>query len=111
MAVSEVDFTTDNLLVKSYERYSFAHTDLRGLYASFAQTKEMVAAEILNNSFESVATVSLPTAIALGAAAVIIKNPEVSRRGVLGLFSRDLDLDPVAEATPTAEVGRTLDFS
>ena len=31
----EVDFTTDNLLVKGYERYSFAYNDPRCIYGSF----------------------------------------------------------------------------
>lgn len=31
-----VEFTTDNLLVKGYERYSFSYNDWRALYASFA---------------------------------------------------------------------------
>lgn len=31
----QVDFTTDNLLVKGYERYSFAHYDPRVIYGSF----------------------------------------------------------------------------
>lgn len=30
-----VEFTTDNLLVKGYERYSFAHYDWRSVYGSF----------------------------------------------------------------------------
>ena len=31
----QVDFTTDNLLVKGYERYKFTRNDWRGAYASF----------------------------------------------------------------------------
>lgn len=31
----QVDFTTDNLLVKGYERYSFSYYDFRSLYGSF----------------------------------------------------------------------------
>lgn len=31
----QVDFTTDNLLVKGYERYSFGHKDPRAIYGSF----------------------------------------------------------------------------
>ena len=31
----QVDFTTDNLLVKGYERYSFSHYDPRAIWGSF----------------------------------------------------------------------------
>lgn len=31
----DVDFTTDNLLVKGYERYSFGYNDWRAIYGSF----------------------------------------------------------------------------
>lgn len=31
----QVDFTTDNLLVKAYERYSFGYTDPRAIWGSF----------------------------------------------------------------------------
>lgn len=31
----QVDFTTDNLLVKAYERYSFSYFDWRAIYGSF----------------------------------------------------------------------------
>ena len=30
----QVDFTTDNLLVKGYERYSFSYNDWRALWGS-----------------------------------------------------------------------------
>ena len=31
----QVDFTTDNLLVKGYERYSFGYYNWRSIYGSF----------------------------------------------------------------------------
>jgi hypothetical protein len=31
----QVDFITDNLLVKGYERYSFGYNDPRAIYGSF----------------------------------------------------------------------------
>jgi len=31
----QVDFTTDNLLVKGYERYSFGYFDFRSIWGSF----------------------------------------------------------------------------
>jgi hypothetical protein len=31
----QVDFTTDNLLVKGYERYSFGYYDWRNTWGSF----------------------------------------------------------------------------
>jgi hypothetical protein len=31
----QVDFTTDNLLVKAYERYSFNYIDPRAAYGTF----------------------------------------------------------------------------
>jgi len=34
----QVDFTTDNLMVKGYERYSFGFYDWRWLYGSFPTT-------------------------------------------------------------------------
>ena len=55
---------------------------MRALAGSFAQTKEIYAANILNGTVETTTAVSLPVALALGAAAVIVQNPEVSRRGL-----------------------------
>ena len=59
-----------------------------GLIESFTQTKGIVAASVFDAAFaESVGTVplvsvpiSLPAAVAIGAAAVVIKNPTVTRR-------------------------------
>ena len=31
----QVDFVTDNLLVKAYERYSFSYYNFRAIYGSF----------------------------------------------------------------------------
>ena len=76
----ESDFSTESLLVKGYERYNFHVSSNRALYASFAQTQEIYAANILNNT--ALPTVSLPVAVAMGAAAVLIQNPDISRRGL-----------------------------
>ncbi len=88
--MDEAVFTTENILVKSYERYSFAYTDVRSMRAlasSFAQTKEIYAANILNGTVETTTAVSLPAALAIGAAAVIIRNPDISRRGIFSWWS------------------------
>ena len=59
---------------------------LPGLQQSFALTKEIYAANVWNSVFAEeaplawVPELSLPAALAVGAAAVIIKNPEVTRR-------------------------------
>lgn len=45
---------------------------------SFAETKEIVAADIFNRGV--LPKVSLPVAVAMGVAAAVIKNPVVSRR-------------------------------
>lgn len=49
-----------------------------GLAQSFDETKGMVAATVFSG--EEALSVSLPVAAAMGAAAVLIKNPTVSRR-------------------------------
>jgi hypothetical protein len=60
--VMQVGFTTDNLLVKGWERYSFNY----GPSAVFIQLIDR--------------PMSLPLALAAGAAAVVIRNPVVKRR-------------------------------
>ena len=62
---------------------------LRALHYSFAQTKEIWAANVFNEAVvaagevaPALPTVSLPVAVAMGAAAVLIQNPEISRRGL-----------------------------
>ena len=62
------------------------------LSRSFAYTKEFAAAEVFNSAFDSASilpAISLPAAVAVGVAAAIIQNPEVTRRG---LFYRELDI-------------------
>jgi hypothetical protein len=62
------------------------------LCRSFSYTKEFYAAEAFNSAYESapiLPTVSLPVAVAMGAAAVLINNPEVTRRN---LFNRVLNI-------------------
>ena len=61
------------------------------LMRSFAQTKEIYAASVLNESFaaSSMATsvpsipLSVPAVVAIGAAAAVIKNPQTTRRGLM----------------------------
>lgn len=59
---------------------------LRALHYSFARTKEIYAANVMNTAFDAEflpllsAPISLPAAVAVGAAAVVIKNPTVTRR-------------------------------
>jgi hypothetical protein len=66
---------------------------LMALQYSFATTKEIYAANAFNAAFAVVPTaeipmVSLPLALAAGAALAIIKNPEISRRGFIAWGSR-----------------------
>lgn len=60
----EEETLTENLLVKTYERYSYG--------------------------FDAFPPAPLPigprAALAIGAAAAIVKNPEVSRRGLFGFW-------------------------
>jgi hypothetical protein len=63
----------------------------RALEYSFAQTKEIMAFNILRsgildcdaNYLAPAVKVSLPVAVAMGAAAAMITNPKVSRRSLL----------------------------
>lgn len=55
---------------------------LRALEFSFVRSHEIFAANIFNAgaAVESLPAVSLPVAFAMGAAAVVVKNPVVTRR-------------------------------
>lgn len=68
----QVDFTTDNLLVKGWERWEAAYG--KAIYTP-------VTPHIW------IPKLSIPAAIAVGAAAAIIKNPEVTRRFWTGWFN------------------------
>ena len=69
---------------------------LPGLMQSFYETKEIWAAQVLNSGLFIPETphiwvpkLTLPQAVAAGAVAAIIKNPEVTRRFWAGWFSGD----------------------
>lgn len=59
---------------------------LRELQWSFAQTKEIYAADVFNRAFVPatphiwVPKLSVPMAVAVGVAATVINNPQVTRR-------------------------------
>jgi hypothetical protein len=74
-------------LVKAFERYSFSYNDPRGLYASFAETKEIVATNIFNGSKTASGVPSIPVALAMGAAVAVINNPKTTRRGLVSWVS------------------------
>lgn len=66
------------------------HVYGRGCYGeplreSFKVTKEIVAANVMNTAIPAaLPELSLPVAVAMGAAAVVISNPTVSRRELFG---------------------------
>lgn len=61
------------------------------LQYSFVHTKEIFAANVFGRAVSAphiwIPKLSIPQAVALGAAAAIIKNPEVTRRFWAGWFS------------------------
>lgn len=70
----DIDFTTDNLLVKGWERYSSGFTDVRAIYGN----------ELYVPAAPAIIIPSVPAVLAIGAAAAIIKNPVVERRAFVG---------------------------
>lgn len=57
---------------------------MNALAASFAETKEIFAANIFGNQMPSP---SIQTALAMGAVAAVMQNPEVDRRRLFSWFS------------------------
>mgnify|MGYP001321686314 CR=1 FL=1 len=67
------------LMINCYERYAFGYNDWRGIFGTYETT---VAAPHI-----WVPKLTLPQAALVGAAAAIIKNPEVTRRFWAGWLS------------------------
>ena len=58
--------------------------EIRGAYSAMPSVWESVFAE---EAEAALPTIGVPAALALGAAAVIIHNPEVSRRGLFSWWT------------------------
>jgi hypothetical protein len=75
--LDDPDFSTDNLLVKAYERYAFGAFDTRALYGSYPAEYGSVAAPHVWIPKPSLL-------VAAAAATVIVRNPIVTRRFWMG---------------------------
>jgi hypothetical protein len=68
----DVQFKPEDLIVRAFERYTFSFNDWRGIWGTYETT--LAAPHIW------VPKLTLPQAVAVGAAAAIIKNPVITRR-------------------------------